>query len=119
MPKPTEVLKALASLLGKGGVLAAMPVGDVIRLSIRDEVVVPKQLEPLVLFLSSRTTLDAELVLRKLTGEDGIPLTMPAEISRSSVRYSGSLGWTRRGQHGRSWDERRRRRGGRLGCRRR
>lgn len=87
--KPTEVLKALASLLGKGGVLAAMAVGDVIRLSIRDEVVVPKQLEPLVLFLSSRTTLDAELVVRKLTGEDGVPLATPAEINRSPVRYSG------------------------------
>ncbi len=87
--KPIEVLKALASLLGKGGVLAAMAVGDVIRLSIRDEVVVPKQLEPLVLFLSSRTTLDAELVVRKLTGEDGVPLAMPAEINRSPVRYNG------------------------------
>lgn len=87
--KPNEVLKALASLLGKGGVLAAMAVGGAIRLSIRDEVVVPKQLEPLVLFLSSRTTLDAELVVRKLTGEDGVPLAKPAEINRSPVRYSG------------------------------
>lgn len=87
--KPIEVLKTLASLLGKGGVLAAMVVGDAVRLSVRDEVVVPKQVEPVVLFLSSRTALDAELVVHKLTGEDGVPLAKPAEIIRSPVRYSG------------------------------
>ncbi len=87
--KPREVLQALASLLGKGGVLAAMAVGNVIRLSVRDEVVLPRQIEPLVLFLSSRTSLGAELVVRKITGEDGVPLPAAAEISRSPVQYTG------------------------------
>jgi phospholipase A1 len=87
--KPDAVLQALAALLGKAGVLAAMVPGATIRLSIRNEVVLPKQTEQLALFLSSRTSIDATVVIRKLTGEDGMALPAPAEIDRLPVLYTG------------------------------
>ncbi|KVU59551.1 hypothetical protein E2P84_12445 [Burkholderia cepacia] len=87
--KPREVLMTIASLLGKPGVLAAMPVRDDIRLSLHDEVAAPKQVLALALFLSRRAKLDAELVIRKRTESDGKSLEPPVEISRSPVRYDG------------------------------
>jgi hypothetical protein len=63
--------------------------GATIRLSIRNEVVLPKQTEQLALFLSSRTSIDAAVVIRKLTGEDGMALPAPAEIDRLPVLYTG------------------------------
>jgi hypothetical protein len=87
--KTNDVLVALGALLGKAGVLAAMQDAKVVRISIPDEVVLPQQGEPVVLFLFGRSHLDAELVIRKLTAEDGKKLDAPAEVAKLPVKYAG------------------------------
>ena len=87
--KPPEVLQTLAALLGKPGVLAAMPT-DRVRISVRNEVVLPLRPESVILFLSSRKVLTAELVVRKLTSENGVELPAAVEVNRVAVNYSGA-----------------------------
>lgn len=86
--KPKEVLRDLAFLLGKGGVLAGLA-DDAIRISVHDEVVVPLQHVSLILFVSDRTNLDADIVIHKLIDQHGEILENPAKIYDFPVKYSG------------------------------
>ena len=86
--KPKEVLRDLAFLLGKGGVLAGSA-DDAIRISVHDEVVLPLQQVSLILFISDRTSLDADIVVHKLIDQDGGILENPAKIYGFAVKYSG------------------------------
>ena len=70
--KAPEVLRTLGALLGKQGVLSSQMHPDQVRMSVRDEVVIPGFKEPVVLFLNTASgQLQGEIVVRKLTGSDG------------------------------------------------
>ncbi|MCS4292215.1 hypothetical protein M2375_000410 [Comamonas sp. BIGb0152] len=82
------MLRDLAFLLGKGGVLAGSA-DDAIRISVHDEVVLPLQQMALILFISDRTSLDADIVVHKLIDQNGKILENPAKIYGFPVKYSG------------------------------
>ena len=89
--KTNEVLVALGALLGKAGVLASMQAANLVRISVREEVVLPQQYQPIVLFFFGQSQLDAELVVRKLTDEDGKKLDEPTAVAKWPVRYVGPV----------------------------
>jgi len=89
--KAPEVLRTLGALLGKQGVLSSRVHPDLVRLSVRDEVVTPGFKEPVVLFLNTASgQLEAEIVVRKLTGSDGQAIATPAIVQRLPVSYQGA-----------------------------
>lgn len=89
--KSPEVLRALGSLLGKQGVLSSEILPNQVRISVRDEVVVPGAKEPVVLFMNTAASkLKAHLVIQKVTGSDGVPLAHSQEIQRLPVSYEGA-----------------------------
>lgn len=97
--KTPDVLRTLGALLGKQGVLSSEINPNLVRISVRDEVVRPEARMPLVLFMNTAVSvLDAHLVLHKLAGSDGKPLACPIEVLRREVSYNGapidSLGLT-------------------------
>jgi pimeloyl-ACP methyl ester carboxylesterase len=89
--KNPEVLRTLGALLGKQGVLSSDIKPNLIRISIRDEVVEADAPEQIVLFMNQpRVDLQAELVLRKVAASDGVPLAAPQELPRLPVIYKGA-----------------------------
>lgn len=89
--KVPEVLRTLGALLGKQGVLSSQMRPDQVRLSVRDEVVTPEFKEPIVLlFNTASALLQAELIVKKLTGSDGQVITTPTIAKRMPVSYQGA-----------------------------
>lgn len=89
--KAPEVLRTLGALLGKQGVLSSLVRPDQVRLSLRDEVVAPEEKAPIVMFFNTAPSLlEAELVMRKLTGSDGKEMAKPVIVQRLSVTYKGA-----------------------------
>lgn len=89
--KTPEVLRTLGALLGKQGVLSSEIHPDLVRISVRDEVVTPQAQEPIVLFMNTAAgTLNAELIFRKLAGSNGKRLDKSTEVARLTVTYRGA-----------------------------
>lgn len=89
--KNPEVLRTLGALLGKQGVLSSEIKPNLVRISVRDEVVQADAPEPIVLFMNKpRSELQAELVFRKLTGSDGALLENPQALPALAVAYKGA-----------------------------
>nr|WP_225580963.1 hypothetical protein [Acidovorax sp. ACV02] len=89
--KTPEVLRTLGALLGKQGVLSSQFKPELVRISLRDEVVTPGFREPIVLFFNTPTgKIEAEIVVSRLAGSDGQPLPSPAVASKLSVSYIGA-----------------------------
>ncbi|WP_144289773.1 lipase/acyltransferase domain-containing protein [Ideonella sp. A 288] len=89
--KAPEVLRTLGALLGKQGVLSSQVHPNRVRLSARDEVVTPEVKVPVVLFFNTPSVqLQGELVVRKLTGSDGLTMATPAIVKRLPVNYQGA-----------------------------
>ncbi len=76
----------MGALLGKPGVLSPPISASLIRISVRDEVLAPESLTEVQLLVRGRLKkLDAQIVIRKIVGSNGVPLSAPVESSRQSI----------------------------------
>lgn len=89
--KTPEVLRTLGALLGRQGVLSTDIKPNLVRISVRDEVVKADASEQIVIFMNTpRNELEGKLVLRKLAGGDGAPLANPQTLLAGEVIYRGT-----------------------------
>ncbi|WP_448102318.1 lipase/acyltransferase domain-containing protein [Luteibacter jiangsuensis] len=89
--KVPEVLSTLGTLLGKAGVLSSKINPEHIRISARDEVVSPETNEPVALFFNTpRLSLEADLVVRKLTGSNGQKIVPPEIVAKYPLAFKGA-----------------------------